>query len=187
MSALLKSIQSAFNKDADAAQAVTKIAKKVVFTAYAKNDTLGVQLMLDAMTRNYRDALPRFFRRAGFTIDVQPGKPAIVGLLDKSNQAKVFEWLGKDTTMVVNPEDVFKYKTKAAPSGTYAEQAAKAVEGFIKREKKAHPEVGAIINQMIQRPAWFAKFASLELTDAEVEFMLEEVTYLRVGAKLKAA
>lgn len=189
MATIYESILSAFQKDADGAAAVTAVAKKVIMRSYKSGDTLEVQLMLDNMTRNYRDVLPRFFKRAGFTVDVAPGKPAIVGLLDKSNQAKVFEWLQKPDTVVVNPEDVIrKPKAVKADDRTNAEKADDAIKSLLARTKD--DDVRGLINQRIQKPApWVAKLAALDPTPDEILAIIGTLQALRAGDEvvLKAA
>jgi len=175
-------VVSAFGKDASASQAVTELAKKAVRTAYSRPDGLVmVQTMLDHMTKHYRSSLPRFFKLAGFTLDMTPGKPIIVQILDKSKQAKVFAWL--ETAVVVNPEDVIiQPKTKKPTPGTWVEQAQKSVERFVASQKKASPEVGAIVNQMIQRPTWFVEMAALAISDEEAAEIIKAVVASRMAS-----
>lgn len=185
MATIYESILSAFQKDADGAAAVTAIAKKVIMRSYKSGDMLEVQLMLDNMTRNYRDVLPRFFKRAGFTVDVAPGKPAIVGLLDKSNQARVFEWLQKPDTVVVNPEDVIrKPKVAKADDRTNAEKADDAIKSLLARTKD--DDVRGLINQRIQKPApWIAKLAALNMDDSEVRAVVEYILECRLASQFE--
>lgn len=161
MSDFLTLVISAFKKDSDAVVAVSQLAAKAIRKAYTSKEgsTVMVQVMLDHMTRNYRDALPTFFRKAGINVTIEPGKPAIVGgVLDKTKQAKVFAWL--DTSpLVMDTEDVIrKKKAVKAPEGTIAEQGTRAIEAFIKRlsNDKNNPlaaDVAAFVQRKLDKPA----------------------------------
>lgn len=146
MATFYQSVAAAFNKDAAGAHAVTELAKKAVRMAYSRPDAgiVMVQNMLDLMTKNYRDALPAFFKRAGIGITpATPQAPCIVNkVLDPSKQAKVFAWLEKPETVVVNPEDVMpKAKKPAADVKTSAEAQAK-VQSWIDAKLKSLKEAG---------------------------------------------
>lgn len=133
MATFYQSAVAAFGKDEAGAIAVTALAKRAVKLAYSRDSLTECQNMLDLMTKNYRDALPRFFKRAGISvIDATPQAPAIVNkVLDKTQQAKVFTWLDKPETWVVNPDDVMpKAKKPAVDVKTVAEAQAK-VQGMI--------------------------------------------------------
>lgn len=153
MATFYESALSAFNKDAAGAVAVTNLAKRAVKLAYSRNSLTECQNMLDLMTKNYKDALPRFFKRAGISvIDATVMAPAIIGsVLDKSKQAKVFAWLDNPETWVVNPEDVAP-RAKVAPKdiADLAEAKAKVqsmLDATLKRLKDNGQENLAMLFQ----------------------------------------
>lgn len=180
MASFLDMVVSAFAADAANVQRVSELAKKAVRKAYTSKEggLVLVQVMLDHMTRNYRDSLPSFFRKAGINITVDPGKPAIVGgVLDQSKQSKVFEWLDKADTLVCDPEAVIKQPRKprkdAATWADAVKAAQKTIDSALAHAKKDRPEVFNAMQTLIARPAWFAKFAALDMSEEEVDAMIE--------------
>lgn len=133
MATFYQSAVAAFNKDEAGAIAVTALAKKAVKLAYSRDSLTECQNMLDLMTKNYRDALPRFFKRAGISvIDATAQAPAIIGKVqDKAQQAKVFAWLDKPETWVVNPDDVLPHAKKPAVDVKTAAEAQAKVQSMI--------------------------------------------------------
>lgn len=144
MATFYQSAIAAFGKDEAGAIAVTGLAKRAVKLAYSRDSLTECQNMLDLMTKNYAKALPAFFKRAGINVlDATPQAPAIVhGVLDKAQQAKVFTWLDKETTWVVNPDDVMPKAKKSPADVKTAAEAQEKVQAIIDAQLKRMKENG---------------------------------------------
>lgn len=152
-------VASAFGNDSKGALAVNTLAAMAVKAIYSnpEDGMIKVQIMLDAMTRNYRDSLPAFFRRMGLYIETTKGEMAIChGVKDKAAQAKVFAKL--ETDFVCDPDAVIYQprKVKAKVTASVADQklaanaeAQKAIDALIARVKKTNPYAAAEINSRL--------------------------------------
>lgn len=165
-----------------------KYAVRKAYSAVEDNGEMARELFA-ASPDCFKSALAHFFRRHGMNVIMDGKKDTlsqIGGVIERAKQAKVFERLASDEAIVQIVTD----KTKRPPKeydGTWAEQADAWLKDSLARLKKARPEVAGIVNQRMQTPApWVAKLSSLNLTDEEVQDMIEYVLEVRMETKLRA-
>lgn len=163
--------------------AATVYGIKRAYSAGDKGEFL--QALADQIPTAYVAPFSDFIKRAGIYCVTDKKQAVIGGPTDPKKQREAIAWassnIGALLALVEAHIPARKPREVKAKSGTWAEQADKAIKDFVARQKKANPDVGAIINQAFQRPAWYAKFAALELTEAEVEAIVTAIQAERMA------
>lgn len=169
-----------------------KVIGYAVRKAYATKSVTYVQAALDGAVAGVRPAVASAIRKLG--VDVNKGERGAyhaVGVRDYSKQADVFNKItaGDIAPVIATADKLPKPKKDVSELGTPQERATKVLTAFVKRQKEADPEAGAIINDIIARKApddgravLRTKEMQLDLTDAEAAAVADYVTMMRMQA-----
>jgi len=170
---------------------------KAIAKAYSSKDDGGefARAIYDAIPFFAQKPFAGWLRRHGLNVAMgETAKaPAIIGgVLNSKNADKHIRSSKADSIilpLVASHVPAKKEKKAVAvgrPQAEIMEAAKKKFAAFVESAKKADPEVGAAINQLIQKPAWVDKLAALNLDAEEVDMIVDAILTERMQLKLAA-
>lgn len=170
---------------------------KAIAKAYSSKDDGGefARAIYDAIPFYAQKPFAGWLRRHGLNVAMggtAKDKAIIGGILNSKNADKHIRASKEDVVILplVAAHVPAKKEKKAVaagrPQAEIVAAAKKKFAAFVESAKKADPEVGAAINQLIQKPAWMDKLASLNLDAEEVDMIVEAIMAERMQLKLAA-
>ena len=166
---------------------------KAIAKAYSSKDDGGefARAIYDAVPFYAQKPFAGWLRRHGLNVamgETAKDKAIIGGILNSKNADKHIRASKEDVVILplvaahVPPKKEKKAVPAGRPQAEIVAAAKKKFASFVESTKKVDPEVGAAVNQLIQKPAWMDKLAALNLTQEEAEEIVDAIRDARAAA-----
>jgi len=177
-----KLVQTLSNLSFGNAEAMHMAGYKAVSKAYGDTEDKGelARACLDALRVKDKPEFAKFLRKYGMNVVIDKRIITVGGVLNLKNADKHVRAAKEDIQFFQLVEAHVKPAPVKKPEERVASQIADdLIQSLITRQKDEN--VRGYLQQRIQRPAWFAKLAVLELSDDEVAAIVEAVNAMREG------
>jgi len=166
---------------------------KAIAKAYSSKDDGGefARAIYDAIPFFAQKPFAGWLRRHGLNVamgETAKDKAIIGGVLNSKNADRHIRASKEDVVILplvaahIPAKKEKKPVAAGRPQAEIVAAAKKKFASFVESAKKADPEVGAAINQLIQKPAWMDKLAALNLTQEEAEEIVDAIRDARTAA-----